>query len=132
MSATSSASDRTFDLRLDLLIGPTGQFTDAELERGWKIYGPELTDHVRAGSQPGWRPWSWWRFEADREEPSDPEGVAYLAARGELTDREIAAVAERANEARMRVGTPREHHGPDCHPDRDAVDLDEAVKRALG
>ena len=31
----------------------------------------------------------------------------------------------------MRVGTRREHYGPDCHPDRDAVELGGAVKRAL-
>ncbi|MEK6273438.1 MAG: hypothetical protein AABM42_12480 [Actinomycetota bacterium] len=44
-----------------------------------------------------------------------------------------AAIAERANEARMRVGTPAEHiSGGAGSLDVRAVELHEAVKRALG
>ena len=129
MSATSSATDR---MQFDLLIGSSGEFTENELRRGWEVYGRELNEHVRAHSTPGWRPWGWWRFTAGREEPDDLEAAVYLAERGELTGREIAALEERANEAQMRDRTDREHHGPNCHPDRDAVELHEAVKRALG
>ena len=128
MSATSSATDR---LQFDLLIGSGGEFTENELRRGWAVYGRELTEHVRAHSTPGWCPWGWWRFTAGREERDDLEAAVYLAERGELSDREIAAIEERANEAQMRVGIAREHHGPNSHPDRDAVALHEAVKRAL-
>jgi hypothetical protein len=133
MSATSSA-DRIFDLERDLLIGSRGESTEAELERGWRVYGRELTEHARASSLPPWRPWGWWRFEAGREEPSRAEGVVYLAECGELTGEEVAAIAERANEARIRIGTPAEHCGGtdgSYRPDRDAVELHEAVKRAM-
>jgi hypothetical protein len=132
MSTTSSGTDRIFELELDLLLGPAGEFSDGELERGWRVYGAELTEHARTHSLPGWRPWGWWRFEAGREEPDRHEAVPYLAACGELTDAEVAEFAARANEARPRIGTGAEHHGPNCRADRDAVELHEAVKRALG
>jgi hypothetical protein len=128
MSATSSA-DRIFDLELDLLIGSRGEFTEAEPERGWRVDGRELTEGARARSG-CWRPWGWWRFEAGREEPCRAEEVVYLAECGELTDAEVAAIAERANEARIRIGTPAEHCGGtdgSYRPDRDAVKLHEAV-----
>jgi hypothetical protein len=119
---TSSDPDRLFHLELTLLIGSGDGFTDTELERGWRLYGKRLTEDGHPRSMPGFRPWGWWRFEAGREEPPrHDEAVLYLAERGELRDHELAAIAERANEGKPRIGTPAEHYGPNYYPDRDAV-----------
>jgi hypothetical protein len=81
---------------------------------------------MRAGE----RPWGWWKFELG-EDPPDDEPVR-LAELGLLREDKIAAIAERANEARVRIDTPAEHYGPNYYPDRDAVELHEAVRRAMG
>jgi hypothetical protein len=80
---------------------------------------------------PGHRPWAYWKFELGENEPDGDDAAIRLAELGLLRDDEIAAITERANEARMRIGTPAEHHGPNYWPDRDAVELHEAVQRAL-
>ena len=112
---------------LDLILGPH-ELTEEELELAWEAYGREELSLDRG--LPGTRPWAYWKFELG-EDPPDNEPVR-LAELGLLRDDEVAAIAERANEARARIDTPAEHHGPNCYPDRDAVELHEAVKRALG
>jgi hypothetical protein len=132
MSATSSA-DRVFDLQLDLLIGSRGEFTEAELGRGWRVYGRELVEQALTSSSPCWRPWGWWEFEARREQPEDDNAaVVFLAERGERTAQELAWIAERADQARPRIDTPFEHISGDgrYRPDVEAVELHEAVRRA--
>jgi hypothetical protein len=47
-----------------------------------------------------------------------------------LTDEELAAIAERENEAWPRIGTRADRYGPDCWPDRDALALHESVTAA--
>ncbi len=113
-----------FNVTLELVGGPD-EHTEEELRLAWEAYGGVVTLNC-----PGTRPWGWWRFEVGEDLPeNEPVRLAEL---GLLGDDEIAAIAERATEARMRVDTPAEHYGPDCHPDRDVVELHEAVKKALG
>jgi hypothetical protein len=55
---------------------------------------------------------------------------------GELRDDELAAARERANEARLRVGTAGEHISAsgtrmERRPDRETVELGEQVEVAL-
>jgi hypothetical protein len=56
-----------------------------------------------------------------------------MAANGHLTPDEIAAIAEKANKARPRIGTPAEHIGSGGvdRADRRAVKLYEAVIEAM-
>jgi hypothetical protein len=117
-------------LEWELLIGPCGRFTEAELERGWKVCGPELMSNCATRSLPGTRPWGWWRYELCEERPDEP--ALRLAEHGLLRDDEITAITQRANEGRARIGTTAEHHDGQGHSaDRDAVELYEAVKLAL-
>ena len=117
------------DVVIDLIMGPTeGELTEEELELAWEAYGKDDL-RIFNPSRPGTRPWAWWKFELG-EDPPDNEPVR-LAELGLLRDDEVAVIVERANEARARIDTPAEHYGPNCWPDRDAVELDEAVKRAL-
>jgi hypothetical protein len=53
-----------------------------------------------------------------------------LAELGELTDEEVAALAESANVAKARIGTPAKHYGPNFFPDRRAVEVYERVCEA--
>jgi hypothetical protein len=96
---------------LDLIMGPT-EFTEEQLELAWEAYGEDL--RVFNPSRPGTRPWAYWKFEVGEDLP-DNEPVR-LAELGLLRDDEVAAISERANEARARIGTTAEHYGPDCHP----------------
>jgi hypothetical protein len=62
------ADPDVFGLQLVLLLGHNGgcdgQFTEAQLRRGWRVYRRELTDHAeRPGGSPGTRPWAWWVFD---------------------------------------------------------------------
>jgi hypothetical protein len=118
---------------LALMLGPRGELTEEQLELAWEAYGDDLAmGKPGCRGLPGTRPWAYWRFELG-EDPPDGDGAAIrLAELGLLGDDEIAAIAERANEARMRIGTPAEHYGESYWPDREAVKLHEAVKRALG
>jgi len=106
-----------FDLHLELTIGPSTHSLE-ELELGWRCHGNEvMEDYV---GPPGTRPWGWWAFEAGEELPRERWNseagrlenrgaeTVRLAELGELTDSELAALRERANEARLRIGTPRE------------------------
>jgi hypothetical protein len=130
-----------FDLGLSLLIGPiTGGPSEEDLELVWELRGEQLAaDHFRAGT----RVWGWWRFVAREEKPADWDAeTVQLAELGELTPDEVAAIAEKANEARLRIGTGRERlsgAGRQPTPRRDglvsvdqpAVALYEAVLAAL-
>ena len=104
MSTTSSATDRIFDLEIDLLIGSRGVFSDAELERGWTVYGAELVSSLVGRSVPGTRPWGYWKFDLKEQEPDEP--ALRLAERGLLRDDEVAAIAARAKEGRRRGSAP--------------------------
>ena len=117
-----------FRVTLALIGGPAAsEFTEEELRLAWEAYGEDIT--LRS---PGTRPWAWWRFELGEDLP-DNEPVR-LAELGLLRDDEIAAIVERADEARPRIGTAAEHISGDgrYRPDVLAVELHEAVKRALG
>ena len=103
--------------------------TEEELELG--VAGLRRGGHGHAQRGPGQRPWAYWRFELGEEPPQDDRQPIRLAELGLLRDDEVAAIAERANEARPRIGTTAEHYGPNCWPDRDAVELHEAVTAAL-
>ena len=89
---------------LALLIGPVrggpyGDPPDDVLELLWRRDRDRLlTDSGRVGA----RPWGWWRFEAREPRPSGADEAVRLAELGELTVEELAAMAERANEARLR------------------------------
>jgi hypothetical protein len=104
------------DAMLDLIIGPVeGGLTEKQLEIAWEAYGEELMGWRHPD---GTRPWGYWRFVLGEEMPRsrwDGESVQdkhaetiRLAELGELRDDEIAAIAEKANEARLRVGTDSE------------------------
>jgi hypothetical protein len=79
--------------------------------------------------RPGGRPWAWWDFEAGRGQllvPYPPfdcetedehaealdeyeiEPIRWMAANGHLTYEEIERIAEKAEEARPRIGTSAE------------------------
>ena len=56
------ADPDVFGLQLVLLLGHNGgcdgEFTEAQLRRGWQVYRRQLTDHAeRPGGRPGTRPW---------------------------------------------------------------------------
>ena len=123
---------------LDLMMGPTaGGLTIAELEAAWELERDTLMDHARNSSTPGRRPGAWWEFEAGEEMPRERGAEAIrLAELGELRPDEVAALRERANEAKLRVGTAAERISAlgtelEQRPDRDAVELYEAVEAAL-
>ena len=130
--------------------------TDEERRAAWEERREALmANYLTPPLLPGHRPFAWWRYEAGRpqhlsEYPAlfggemrqderaealdeyEIEPVAWMAAHGHLTDEELAKIAERANEARPRIGTPTEHIGSGGvdRADRRAVRLYEAVWRA--
>lgn len=118
------------DVHLALAIGPTegDGLTLEDLRIGWRYHG----DGVCAEHRSCARPWGWWQFEAGEEMPlKRDEETLRLAELGELTDAELAALRERATEAKLRVGTDRERLADGRSVDAPTVDLWEAV-RALG
>jgi hypothetical protein len=135
------------DATIELIIGPC-VLSEKQLEVAWEAYGDEITGwQHRADAS---RPWGYWRFvlgeemprphwnpEAHRMEEKHAETIR-LAELGELTDEEVAAIAEKANEAKLRVNTDSEQIGggnrdsPGAEfPDREAVELYEAVTAAI-
>ena len=130
--------------------------TDEERRAAWEERREALmVNYLTPPLLPGHRPFAWWRYEAGRphhltehpppldfETPQDEraealdeyeiEPMEWMAAHGHLTDEELAKIAERANEARPRIGTPAEHIGSGGvdRADRRAVRLYEAVWRA--
>ena len=114
-----------------------------------------MVNYLTPPMLPGHRPWAWWHYVAQRphhlsEYPAlfggemsqderaaaldeyEIEPVAWMAANGHLTDEELAKIAEQANEAQPRIGTPAEHIGSGGvdRADRRRVMLYEAVERA--
>ena len=149
-------------LRSALGIGPTTwePFTEEELEIGWEHHRERLmAQEAERPFLPGSRPWGWWYFEAGREPHLAPypssvfhsegtdeeylgalreyqfEPVLWLAEHGHLRDDEVAALAEKANEARIRIdaGGGRIAGGPGggVPVDRWAIELYETVREAL-
>jgi hypothetical protein len=97
----------------------------------WAIDRDQL---LRAGLV-GTRPWALWAFDLGEERPRSRHAEAVrLAELGVLAPDELAALEEAANEARMRVGTPREHISGSgstaVSMDREAVELWDAVRGA--
>jgi hypothetical protein len=94
------ADPDVFGLQLVLLLGHNGgcdgEFSEAQLRRGWQVYRRQLTDHAqRRGGRPGIRPWAWWVFDRGFEdEPDRSTAVAYLAEHGLLTEWEREALAD--------------------------------------
>jgi hypothetical protein len=121
-------SDGKYDL--ELAIGAIeGGAPREELEVAWRIRRQELMERSRL---PGTRPWGFWVFELGEEPPRDPHHaeVVRLAELGALTADGRAAFAEKAYEARMRLGTPREQHNgrPGEGGDTRTVELWDAIK----
>jgi hypothetical protein len=130
----------TVNATLDLTMGPTdapGELTVEQLEVAWEVERDSLMDHCRRNPNPGWRSWGWWQFEAGEEMPRGRDAETLrLAELGELRDDELAALQERANEARLRVDTGGERISAfrtdfEQRPDRDAVALHARVEAAL-
>jgi hypothetical protein len=117
---------------LDLVLGPPGKYTDAELEAGWAAYGDEIMENWKAGGPPS-RPWGYWVFELGEEMPAYDDETVRLAELGELTDFEVAALAEDANEAKARrdhgYAEWQVHHGVE-RGDQRRIDLHERVLEA--
>ena len=138
-----------------LMLGHVGSVfaSDEECRAAWV----KRREEIMARDWPtGHRPWGWWAFEAERPkhlvsltEVLDFEGtqdeeaealdeyktepVEWMAAHGHLTAEEIAAITEKANEARPRIGTDSEHIGSGGvdRADQRAVKLYEAITAAL-
>jgi hypothetical protein len=67
----------------------------------------------------------WWVFEAGEDKPRGFDAEALrLAELGELRPDELAAVRERANEARLRVGTAAERISGGGRDSSGAVSMD--------
>jgi hypothetical protein len=128
--------------------------TEKERGEAWETYRDELmAEYLSRPGVAGHRPDAWWEYEAERDEyvteepdwnfdgPLDEyaqehqtwemEPVVWMAEHGHLTDEEIALIAKEANEARPRIGTDAERKARAEYPDRRAVELHEAVQRAL-
>jgi hypothetical protein len=132
---------------MPLLIGPIANSThprsgarlrddpdDEVLRTGWELDREELLSYPHA---PGWRAWAFWVFDIEEEPPRGyGADVVRLAEVGLLKPDEVAALEERANEARLRVGTPRERvsggalGGSGVSVDARAVELWDAVRAA--
>ena len=133
-----------FDLHLALVIGPVegDDLSVDDLAVAWvhhrdtvmeEYVGPRCT-----------RPWGFWRFELGEEPPrptwnsdarklDNPHAETLrLAEVGELTDAELAALRERANEARLRVGTDRERLADSKSVDAPSIELWEQVRELMG
>ena len=74
--------------------------------------------------------WGWWAFVAGEDMPHGQYAESVrLGELGELSADDLAALRERANEARLRIGTPRERLSNGVSVDARAVGLWEAVNR---
>lgn len=122
------------DATMELIIGPC-VLSEKQLEVAWQAYGDGIMGWQRPADPS--RPWGYWRFVLGEEQPRPRAAETIrLAELGELTNSEIAAIAERAQEAELRVGTKAEHVSApgtemECHPDRETAELYEAVTAAL-
>jgi len=122
-------------MTIELLIGPTTFEADPTVEElgvAWELHGARLMADYNG--PPGTRPWAWWTFNLGEEMPQggwDAEAIR-LAELGELRPDELAALHERANEAKTRIGTPGELLSDGKSLDRRRVELYERVEEALG
>jgi hypothetical protein len=131
--------------------------SDEERREAWEARREKLLQrYLDPPFTPGNRPWGWWAYVAERpqhlvalteildfkgteEEEAEAwdeykiEPVEWMAAHGHLTPEEIAAITEKANEARPRIGTDAEHigSGGTDRADQRAVKLHEAVTAAI-
>jgi hypothetical protein len=124
----------TVELVLVLLLGPFGNcsYTEAQLRSAWEVRREaSMAFNAMGRSGVGFRPWAYWKFDLHEDRPEDDDASIRLAELGLLREDELVRIAERANEGKARIGTDAEHRGPDGSADIDAVELHEAVKRAL-
>lgn len=96
-----------FGLQLVLLLGHNGgadgEYTEAQLRRGWRLFRDGLMAQAHGG-RAGERPWAHWALDLGEEEPADPADRAIrLAELGELHDDEVATVRESARAAQDRL-----------------------------
>jgi hypothetical protein len=127
----------TLELEWALTFGPgpiCDEFSDEDLEIGWSIHGEKLMEkwERRHGS----RPWGWWVFTVGEEPPPMEPGAKEirLAELGELTKEELAAIAERAAEAKATLESGRKNYiatggGQQLNFEQEAVELYERVTR---
>jgi hypothetical protein len=119
----------------ELLIGPVeGRWPSHEdLALAWDL---RAADVMRAAPD-GTRPWACWEFDIGEPKPSNRHAEAVrLAELRLLAPDELAALAEQANEAQLRVGTPHEqisggNRETGISMDAQAVELWEAVDAAM-
>lgn len=113
-------------MTMELLIGPTKGFgpTVKDLALVWELRGDEIVRDYEGPA--GTRPWAYWAFDLGEAKPSgwDAEAVR-LAELGLLEPSELAALRERANEARLRVATGNERISGGNH--KSGVSLDAAA-----
>jgi hypothetical protein len=127
MTRFTYPAELSLELELALRIGPGDDGPEREdLEAAWSYFGEQIMGEAHPRPV-GWRPWGWWVFEQGEDRPERDAEEVRLAELGELTDEEVAKLAEDANVARPRIGTPREHKGPNFFPDRRAVEVYERV-----
>ena len=123
------------------LRGPDG-LTDEQLAVGWQLKRDKIMAQTFAPPlSPGSRPWAFWRFEIGEDRPTDDwrardvtlrhASIVRLAELGLLTPDELAIFAERANEARIRIGTPRERFSHTTPVDELDVELYAAIRERL-
>ena len=89
---------------LHLSIGPeVAGPTFEQLRLAWGALRDRTMNTYR--DNPGKRPWAYWAFELGEERPPREDEAVGLAELGDLRPDEVAALREKANEARLRVGT---------------------------
>jgi hypothetical protein len=105
---TSSALRQSFELELGLVIGPTegDGLSDEDYELGWHYHGARILEEYVGPFAT--RPWGWWAFEAGEPMPAGRDAERSGWSNWVNRDDELAALRERTNEARLRIGTSRE------------------------
>lgn len=129
--------EATIDATVALIMGPTdgpNEMTVDELAVAWEVERDRIMSAY--GGPAGTRPWGFWQFDLGEPMPAGNGAEAVrLAELGLLTVEEAAALQERANESRLRLGTDREqvsggNRETGVSMDRRHVDVWEAVERA--
>ena len=102
-----SPPENSVQLVFALLLGPVADcpYTEAQLRSAWEVRRDEWLSRPR---RPGFRPWAHWWFDIGEDRPKDDAAATRLAELGLLREDEVAAIAERANEAKLRIGTATE------------------------
>jgi hypothetical protein len=114
-------------------LAPVPPPPEPALRRAWDLYRERLL--IRP-DRPGRRPAAFWRFDAGRPDLAgskperEPERVAILRVRGDLTEAEVAELERRGEEAARRIGTAEESWPPGDpdNADRLAVRIAEAAR----